>query len=255
MTHLHTAVEGEVAIWTIDRPQALNALDQATIRELGEALASLSSAVRALVLTGGGDKAFVAGADIKSMAEMGAREADRFSGEGHRVMHALESLPIPTFAAVNGFALGGGCELMLACDVALAAPKAKFGQPEVGLGVIPGLGGTFRLVRRVGPGWARRLLATGELIDAETACRIGLVTEVVHDGSVLDRAKQLAREAASKAPLAVAWAKQACLEAEGSLSGAMALEQRLFALCFDTDDQKEGMAAFLEKRKAIWKAR
>mgnify|MGYP006266325495 FL=1 len=248
-------VEDGVATWTIDRPQALNALDPNTLQALRDAVDGVSPDVRAIVVTGAGDKAFVAGADIKAMAAMGPLEAERFSVEGHRTLAAFEALPIPTFAAVNGFALGGGCELMLACDVAVAAPHARFGQPEVGLGVIPGLGGTVRLPRRVGPGWARRLLVTGERIDAATAARIGLVTEVVESGSVLDRALELAGAAAKQAPRAVSWAKASCLHAEGSLEGALALEQRLFGLCFATKDQREGMEAFVEKRPAVWSGR
>ena len=174
--NLKLDVSGAVATLTIDRPKALNAIDSRTVAEIQAALDELATheGVRALIVTGGGEKAFVAGADIKEMAPLGATEALEFSKNAHAALRRIEQLPIPVIAAVNGFALGGGCELMLACDFAVASENARFGQPEVMLGVIPGMGGAVRLVRKVGPGWARRLLVTGAQIDAQQALAIGL---------------------------------------------------------------------------------
>jgi len=245
-----------IAILTIDRPKALNAIDAATVRDIGSALDALDRNVRALIVTGAGDKAFVAGADIKEMAALGATEALEFAQRAQAVLRRLERLPIPVIAAVNGFALGGGCELVLACDFVLAAESARFGQPEVALGVTPGMGGTVRLVRKVGPGWARRLLVTGEQIRADQARTLGLVTEVVPPEGLLDRARALAAEIAQKAPLAVRWAKASAARAEETdLDTGLELEARTFAGCFATQDQKEGMAAFAEKRKPSWSGR
>jgi len=244
-----------VAVLTIDRPQALNAIDSQTVAEIQAALDELEAqpGVRALIVTGAGEKAFVAGADIKEMAPLGATEALGFSKNAHAALRRLEQLPIPVIAAVNGFALGGGCELVLACDFAIASDNARFGQPEVMLGVIPGMGGAVRLVRKVGPGWARRLLVTGAQIDAQQALAIGLVTEVVPRAELLDRARALAAEVVKMAPLAVRWAKEAAqLAEEADLETGLRHEQRVFGACFATQDQKEGMAAFGEKRKATW---
>ncbi len=245
-----------IARLTVDRPRALNALNAATLREIHACVDALPSSVRVLIVTGAGDKAFVAGADIKEMASMSSTEVLGFTQEGHAALAALEALPLPVIAAVNGFALGGGCELMLACDFAVAAETARFGQPEVALGVTPGLGGTVRLSRRVGPAWSRRLLVTGEQIDARQALTIGLVTEVVPATTLHERCQELAVQIRSQAPLAVAWAKRASqLAEEAALSAGLEHEQRVFASAFATEDQKEGMAAFVEKRTVTWKGR
>jgi enoyl-CoA hydratase len=249
-------IEADVAVLTVDRPKALNALDPDTVSELTEAVRSLSPDVRALVVTGAGDKAFVAGADIKRMASMTPREGIAFAEAGQELLRTLECQPFPVIAAVNGFALGGGSELVLACDFAVASENAQFGQPEVLLGIIPGFGGTVRLGRRVGPGWARRLVTTGERIDAATAARIGLVTEVVPAGQALARAQELAQMVKKNAPRAVAWAKESALFAEEhEADGASRFERTLFGLCFTTEDQAEGMGAFVEKRKPNWSGR
>lgn len=239
-----------VAILTIDRPKALNALDAATLAALDAALDQVGDS-RAVVVTGAGEKAFVAGADIHAMAKLTPLEAAHFSAFGQRVFDRLEQLPMPVIAAVNGFALGGGCELALACDLVLAAPNALFGQPEVALGVIPGFGGTQRLVRRVGSMRARELTFTGRRVKADEAVAIGLALCVVTEGSVRDAAIALANQIAAQGPVAVRLAKRAILDGDGAdMRVGLAGEKTLFALCFATDDQKEGMAAFLEKRPA-----
>ncbi|MFN7146298.1 MAG: enoyl-CoA hydratase-related protein [Myxococcota bacterium] len=242
-----------VAVLTIDRPKALNALDAATLRALDLAIDDVGDA-RALVLTGGGEKAFVAGADIAAMQKLTSAEATHFAAMGQRVFGKLEALPMPVIAAVNGFALGGGCELALACDLILAAPNAVFGQPEVKIGVIPGFGGTQRLVRRVGSMRARELIFTGRNVKAEEAAQIGLALKVVTEGTVKDAAIALAKQIAAQGPVAVRLAKRAILDGDGAeLRVGLAGEATLFGMCFATDDQKEGMAAFLEKRPAAFK--
>lgn len=248
--------EGHVAVVTIDRPAALNALDVQTVTELGQAFAALptrgAGAVRAVVLTGGGTKAFVAGADIKAMKDFTASEAAYFAGVGQSVFDAIEAFPAPVIAAVNGFALGGGCELAMACDLILASPTAVFGQPEVKLGVIPGFGGTQRLVRRVGSMRARELMYTGRNVKAEEAVRIGLALEIVTEGTVLDAALAMAATIAKQGPVAVQFCKRAVLDADPAQKAGLAYERSLFGLCFATADQTEGMTAFLEKRAAAF---
>ncbi len=240
---------GAVLVVTIDRPKALNALNLQVLQELEAVLADVGDA-RALVLTGGGEKAFVAGADIAAMAELDALTAHRFAAYGQSVLDKLEALPIPTIAAVNGFALGGGCELSMACDMTLASATAVFGQPEVKLGVIPGFGGTQRLVRRVGTQRARELCFTARNVKAEEAVAIGLALRVVA-GNVVDEAVALGESIAANGPVAVQLCKRAILDNDGQpLGAALVAERQLFALCFATADQKEGMAAFLGKRKA-----
>ena len=244
-----------VAVITIDRPKALNALNPATLAALDAAIDQVGDA-RAVVITGGGEKAFVAGADISVMAKLSAIEAGQFAAMGQRVFDRLEALPMPVIAAVNGFALGGGCELALACDLVLAAPNAVFGQPEVKLGVIPGFGGTQRLVRRVGTMRARELCFSARNVKADEAVAIGLALRVVTEGSVRDAALALANQIAAQGPVAVRLAKRAILDGDGAdLRVGLAGERTLFALCFATDDQKEGMAAFLEKRAAAFTGR
>lgn len=244
-----------VAVITIDRPKALNALNPATLAALDAAIDQVGDA-RAVVITGGGEKAFVAGADISVMAKLSAIEAGQFAAMGQRVFDRLEALPMPVIAAVNGFALGGGCELALACDLVLAAPNAVFGQPEVKLGVIPGFGGTQRLVRRVGTMRARELCFSARNVKADEAVAIGLALRIVTEGTVRDAALALANQIAAQGPVAVRLAKRAILDGDGAdLRVGLAGERTLFALCFATDDQKEGMAAFLEKRSAAFTGR
>ena len=247
---------GPIARLTINRPKALNALNRATLLELERAVQGLGAEVRVLIITGAGEKAFIAGADISEMAGLDPLGAAQFAGLGHRVLGLLEASTAIVIAEVNGFALGGGCELLLACDFAIAAGNARFGQPEVKLGVTPGFGGTTRLLRRIGPARAAQLLVTGEQLDAERAERMGLVNEVVSREALRGRVDALAQSIVENAPYAVSSAKRAArLAAETELSAANAFEREIFAMCFSTPDQKEGMKAFVEKRKAIWTAR
>lgn len=246
------AVEGPVATVTIHRPDKLNALNEKVLDELTAVVRALpAEGVRAMVLTGAGDKAFVAGADIGAMAAMGPEEAAAFARKGHALGDALTAAPFPVIAAVNGFALGGGTELALACDLIHASEKAKFGQPEVGLGVIPGFGGTQRLARRVGVGKARELVLLGHTIDAMEALAIGLVDRVVSPDALLSEARATAEKIAKHAPLAVAHAKRVLHGGENlPLAVAKELEIQAFALCFATEDQKSGMKTFLENPRA-----
>jgi len=240
-----------VSTVTVNRPKVLNALDDTTLRELTDAFIALSAdpAVRCVIVTGAGDKAFVAGADIAAMTEMGAVEAQAFAERGHRLSAVMEGARAPIIAAVNGFALGGGLELALACDFLMASGNARLGFPEVGLGVLPGLGGTQRLVQRVGIGQARQLVYTGDLITADEALRLGLVNSVTEPGALMGAARTVADKIASRAPLAVAAAKRALREGPDlPLAEGLALEARLFGGLFATADQKEGMRAFSAKR-------
>ena len=244
---------GPVRVITINRPKALNALNAQVVAELTEVVeeTAISDSVRGLVLTGGGEKAFVAGADIKSMSEMNPGDALAFAGQGHALGEELGAIGIPVIAAVNGFALGGGCELALACDFIYASTTARFGQPEVKLGVIPGFGGTQRMLRRVGMARALELCMTGEMIDAAEAQRIGLVNRVVETGQLLDTAVKTATTIASMGPLAIAKVKEVIHEgASKALDDANLQEQTAFASLFASADQKEGMAAFMAKRAA-----
>jgi enoyl-CoA hydratase len=237
-------------ILTIDRPDARNAIDLSVLQGLEEGITAIErdSEVRAVVVAGAGDKAFVAGADIGAMRALGAVEAEAFSARGQAVLDRLARLPVPVIAAVNGVALGGGCEIAMACDIVLASAGARFGQPEVKLGVIPGFGGTQRLVRRVGWSNALDLCLTGRVIDASEALRIGLVSRLV-EGDVRAAALALGAEIAALGPVAVRLCKRVLHEnADQALASAQAAERTAFGLCFATDDQKEGMSAFLEKR-------
>ncbi len=238
-----------VATITINRPSAMYALNAATLDELLEALGELDAddGVRAVIITGAGDRAFVAGADIKEMRDKTPLEALDFAELGHQVCEAIESLGKPVIAAVNGFAFGGGCELAAACDFIVASENARFGQPEVKLGILPGWGGTQRLARLVGPAWAKRLIFSGEPVDAATALRIGLATELAPPGSVVEAAMTVARQIRDRAPVAVRLAKQAIAAGVDGASG-LAFERQAFGVCFSTDDRREGIGAFLEKR-------
>jgi enoyl-CoA hydratase len=248
---------GAVAVVTIQRPDKLNALNAKVVAELTAAFQELiaatgDDAVRAAILTGAG-KAFVAGADIAEMSTLTTIEARRFADAGHALGALIESAPFPVIAAVNGFALGGGCELALACDFILAADNAKLGQPEVNLGIIPGFGGTQRLVRRVGAARARELIYTGDMINAEQALAIGLVNTVVPGAELLLRARDVALKIASRGPVAVAAAKRVMLRGESlDMVSACELEVQAFSALFGSEDQKIGMKAFVEKGKAVF---
>ena len=248
-------VEDGVGLATFDRPKVLNALDARTIEELSQVVAEVEAgAARALVLTGAGEKAFVAGADIGTMAQMTPTEARRFAERAHGVLARLEQLPVPTLAAVNGFALGGGCEVALACDIVYASDHARFGQPEVNLGIIPGFGGTQRLARRVGAMRALEMIMTGDHYDAARAKEMGLVLEVLPPDRLLAFVTEQARKIAGKGPLAVAQAKRAVVAgADVALPVANELERQAFSAAFATDDAREGMGAFIEKRAANFK--
>jgi enoyl-CoA hydratase len=249
------AREGATAVVTVNRPEARNALDPETVDALIAAMAELEAdpTVRCVILTGGGDKAFVAGADIKAMAELDAAGARAFAERGHRLGETLEASRLPVIAAVNGWALGAGCELALACDFIYAARTARMGFPEVGLGVIPGFGGTQRLVRRVGVARARELITSGVVIDAAEAARIGLANVVTEASGLMARCRATAGEIAGKAPRAVAAAKRAIRAGDDApMRDALAEERRLFSELFSTQDQKEGMRAFIEKREPVW---
>ncbi len=242
---------GAIEILTVNRPKALNALNQEVMDTLHEIIGELSmdTELRAVVLTGSG-KAFVAGADIASMQELHPLEAEAFAGSGQDMGEAMNRLPVPIIAAVNGFALGGGCELAMCCDIVLAGERAMFGQPEVKLGVIPGFGGTQRLIRRVGMAKAMDLCLTGRMVKAPEAVQMGIASRLI-EGDVLDAAIVTAETIAKNGPVAVRLAKRALIENEDvSLEAGLKAERSLFALCFSTTDQREGMAAFLGKRAA-----
>lgn len=245
--------EPGIYLLTVNRPQALNALNAATLDDLSAAIARVGSdhAARVLLVTGAGDKAFVAGADIAEMRGFSAGQARAFSANGMRVMHALEALPLPVIALVNGYALGGGCELAMACDWIIASDRAVFGQPEVNLGIPPGFGGTQRLMRLVGRARALELVVTARQVRADEALAIGLAMQVVPAAGLREAGLALARSIAAKAPIAVQLAKQAVQRGQDlDLGNACAHETSLFALAFATADQKEGMTAFIEKRAA-----
>lgn len=244
-------VSGAVASITIAREDKLNALDSATIGELLRAflVARADPAVRAIILTGSGPKAFVAGADIGEMAALSADESRRFAERGQQLTVLIESMPKPVIAAVNGFALGGGCEMALACHIRIASENARFGQPEVKLGLLPGFGGSQRLPRLVGKGRALELLLTGGMIDAAEAHRIGLVNAVVPAGESAAAARKMASTIAANAPLAIEYCMAAVQSGmEMPLEEALRMEAALFGLCFASDDMREGTKAFLEKR-------
>jgi enoyl-CoA hydratase len=243
-----------VVVLTVDRQDALNALDVATLTDLRDRLREVAEddGVRVVILTGAGDKAFVAGADIKYMSGLDVEQAKAWGALGHEAGHLLETMPKPTIAAVNGFALGGGCELALACDVRYAGSRAKLGQPEVNLGIIPGWGGTQRLARVCGLGVAKELIFTGRLVDAEEALRIGLVNGV-HD-PVLDKARETAALLASKSPIALRVMKELSNRALGGDHAAnLEAEGDTFGELFSSDDAKEGMTAFVEKREPVFR--
>lgn len=243
--------EGGVATLTIDRQDKLNAINPQVVEEIGQSLLEIESeGPRVIVVTGAGEKAFVAGADITAMSTMSPTEAKRFAEIGHAAMALLDKSPIPTIAAVNGFALGGGCEIALACDIRIAAENALFGFPEVSLGILPGLGGTQRLPRLVGPAVAKELIFSARRIDAAEAREMGLVNRVVPQGEALSAALELADQISANGPLAVRYAKAAANKAlDTDLVNGLEYEADQFALLFSTEDSREGMGAFSEKRK------
>ena len=244
-------VEGQIGIITINRPKALNALNSAVLDELDKTLDAVDQeAIRCLILTGAGEKSFVAGADIGEMSTLTKAEGEAFGKKGNDVFRKLETFPIPVIAAVNGFALCGGCEISMSCDIRICSENAVFGQPEVGLGITPGFGGTQRLARIVGTGKAKEMIYGARNIKAEEAYRIGLVNNVYPAEELMPAAKKLASTIARNAPIAVRNCKRAINEGiQVDMDQAIVIEEKLFGSCFETCDQKEGMNAFLEKRK------
>ena len=251
MEFIKYETEGAVGILTIDRPKALNALNSDVLNELDQAIDAIDlNAVRALIVTGAGEKSFVAGADIAEMSELTKAQGEAFGKHGNDIFRKLETLPIPVIAAVNGFALGGGCELAMSCDIRLCSENAMFGQPETGLGITPRFGGTQRLARIVPVGIAKELIYGAKNIKADEAYRIGLVNHVYPVEELLPAAKKLANTIANNAPIAVRAAKQAINDGlQVDMDQAIVVEEKLFGSCFETHDQVEGMTAFLEKRK------
>ena len=247
-----------VAIVTFNRPKVLNALNTQTLTELSAVLAGLKAdpGVRAIVLTGSGEKSFVAGADINELAVQTPIEGQEHGRRGQQIFDAIEQLGKPVIAAVNGFALGGGCELAMACTMRIAADGARFGQPEINLGIIPGYGGSQRLPRLVGRGIALEMLLSGEMIGAQRAYEIGLVNRVVPAAELMTEAKKIAHLLASKAPIAVRYIIEAVHQGlEGPLAAGQYLETALFGAIASSADMKEGTKAFLEKRKAVWQGK
>ncbi len=250
--------EAGIYLLTVNRPKALNALNGQTLDEIGAAAAQVAAdpEARVLLVTGAGDKAFVAGADIVQMRDFTAMEGKDFSWRGMRAFRSLEELAVPTIAVVNGYCLGGGCELAMSCDWILASDKAVFGQPEASLGVTPGFGGTQRLTRLVGRAMALELLTTARQVKAEEAKQLGLVNHVFSAETLMEEALRMARSIVSKGPVAVRLAKEGVQRGQDlDLDNACLLESELFGLCFSTADQKEGMGAFLEKRKAQFRGK
>ena len=243
--------KGAYGIITMNRPEALNALDSNVLNDLSAALDEVDlNTVRCLIITGAGEKSFVAGADIKEMASLSKAEGEAFGKKGNDIFRRIDTLPIPVIAAVNGFALGGGCELSMSCDFRICSQNAVFGQPEVGLGITPGFGGTQRLARLIGPGYAKQMIYTARNIKAEEALRIGLVNQVVPLEELLPTAERMASGIAKNAPIAVRQCKKSINEGlELDMDRAIELEEKLFGDCFETHDQVEGMTAFMEKRK------
>lgn len=250
MSFVDYAVEGAVGTITINRPQALNALNSAVLDDLNTVLDNVDlDTVRCLVLTGAGEKSFVAGADIGEMSTLTKAEGEAFGKKGNDVFLKIESFPIPVIAAVNGFALGGGNELAMSCDIRLCSDNAVFGQPETGLGITPGFGGTQRLARLVGMGMAKQMVYAAANIKADEAYRIGLVNAVYPQEELLPAAQKLAARIASMAPIAVRAAKAAINEGyQVSIDSGVRIEEEKFGSCFETEDQKEGMANFLRKK-------
>lgn len=245
--------EKEICTLTISAPKSLNALNSTILKELGDFIDHIDPQIKVLIITGDGEKSFVAGADISEMQNLNAAEGETFGRLGAQVFRKIETLNIPVIAAVNGFALGGGCELAMACDIRICSDNAKFGQPEVGLGIIPGFSGTYRLAKLVGMGYAKEMIYTGKAIRADEALRIGLVNAVYPREELMTAAQSMAGKICAMAPIAIKYAKQ-CINAEYDLDAddAIAFENKMFGQCFATKDQKEGMTAFLTKRPALF---
>ena len=244
-------VKGQVGVITINREKALNALNSTVLEELDKTLDGVDlNAVRCLILTGAGQKSFVAGADIGEMSTLTKAEGEAFGKKGNDVFRKLETFPIPVIAAVNGFALGGGCEISMSCDIRICSDNAVFGQPEVGLGITPGFGGTQRLARIVGPGMAKQMIYTARNIKADEALRIGLVNAVYPQDELMAAAEKMAAGIAKDAPIAVRNCKKAINDGlEVGMDEAIVIEEKLFGDCFETEDQKYGMTFFLDKNK------
>lgn len=243
--------EGFVGIVTINRPKALNALNSQVLEEINAAFQAIDlDSTRAVILTGAGEKSFVAGADIGEMSTLTKAEGEAFGKKGNDVFRMIETFPIPVIAAINGFALGGGCEISMSCDIRICSENAVFGQPEVGLGITPGFGGTQRLARLVGPGMAKQMIYGARNIKADEALRIGLVNAVYPQAELMDAAKKLAGGIAKNAPIAVRACKKAINDGlEVDMDQAIVIEEKLFGSCFETEDQKYGMTFFLDKNK------
>ena len=244
--------EDKIAILTINRPKALNALNSGVLDELDKTLSSIdTNKIRALIITGAGEKSFVAGADIGEMSKLTKKEGEAFGKKGNDVFRKIETFPIPVIAAINGFALGGGCEISMSCDIRICSDNAVFGQPEVGLGITPGFGGTQRLARLVGEGMAKQMIYTAKNIKADEALRIGLVNAVYKQNELMDAAKKMAKSIAMNAPIAVRNCKKAINDGmQVDMDKAIVIEEKLFGDCFETEDQKAGMGNFLEKDKS-----
>jgi enoyl-CoA hydratase len=252
MPGLRITSEGRVAVVTVNRPEVLNALNTALLEEFLATLTDLGGddSVAVVVVTGAGDRSFIAGADIKEMDGKTPLEARAYSELGQEIAHMLEVMRKPTIAAINGYALGGGCEIALACDIRLASENAHFGQPEINLGIIPGWGGTQRLARATNIGYAKELILTGRMIDAAEAFERGLVQHVYPAAELMEKAMELARQMATKSPVALYYAKESTNRAlHGDIGGNLVHEADLYSLMFSTEDAKEGMRAFVEKRK------
>ena len=251
MEFINYEAEGMVGVITINRPKALNALNSQVLEELDQTLDAVDlESVRVLILTGAGEKSFVAGADIGEMSTLTKAEGEAFGKKGNDVFRKLETFPIPVIAAVNCFALGGGCEISMSCDIRICSENAVFGQPEVGLGITPGFGGTQRLARIVGVGMAKQMIYSARNIKADEAYRIGLVNAVYPLEELMPAAQKLAASIAKNAPIAVRNCKKAINDGlQVDMDEAIVIEEKLFGDCFESYDQKEGMTAFLEKRK------
>ncbi|MBR1476980.1 MAG: enoyl-CoA hydratase/isomerase family protein [Lachnospiraceae bacterium] len=252
MEYILYEVKGQYAIITINREKALNALNSQVLDELNETLDNVDlNEIRALIITGAGEKSFVAGADIGEMSTLTKAEGEAFGKKGNDVFRKLETFPIPVIAAVNGFALGGGCELSMSCDIRIASENAVFGQPEVGLGITPGFGGTQRLARLIGAGMAKQMIYTARNIKADEALRVGLVNALYPMEELLPAAEKMASGIAKNAPIAVRNCKKAINDGldAANMDDALVIEEKLFGDCFETEDQKYGMAFFLDKNK------
>ncbi len=250
MSFVNCEVKDKIAVITINRPEALNALNSQVLDDLNAAFDSIDvNVVRAVVLTGAGEKSFVSGADIGEMSTLSKAEGEAFGKKGNDVFRKIEEFPLPVIAAVNGFALGGGCEISMSCDIRICSENAMFGQPEVGLGITPGFGGTQRLARLIGAGMAKQLIYTARNIKADEAYRIGLVNAVYPQEELLAAAEKMASQIAANAPIAVRACKKAINDGlQTDIDAALVIEEKLFGSCFETEDQKEGMANFLRKK-------